>query len=143
LRLLIIADERRTETLFTWQPEWAILAAVDSASNPASSKDRRYIYFDIPTVENPVIYRIGPVDHKVERIANLKGFRRVKAFFPTMNLTPDGSPVLLRNTASGASQCDLLVRSWGSVHRARCQIAWLKDSSRLVVRVRITDSKPR
>jgi Tol biopolymer transport system component len=41
------------------------------------SKDSRYIYFDTGLSENPAFYRVRVADRKLERLADLKGFRRV------------------------------------------------------------------
>jgi Tol biopolymer transport system component len=77
--------------------KWTVLMSMGNVSNPTWSRDGRFLYFDAPFVDDPAIYRIGLSDRKVERLVSLKDFRLVSMFFPTMNLTPDGSPVLLRN----------------------------------------------
>jgi len=51
--------------------------------------------------EGPAFYRVRIADRKVERLANLKGFRRVVfGGFPWSGITPDGAPLLLRDTSS-------------------------------------------
>jgi hypothetical protein len=47
------------------------------------------------------MYRVRVADHKVERVASLKGFRRaIFAWTPWSGLTPDGSPLLLHDISS-------------------------------------------
>jgi eukaryotic-like serine/threonine-protein kinase len=65
------------------------------------SRDSKYIYFDTGLIENPAIYRVRVADRKLERIADLKGFRRVVfAWIPWSGVTPDGAPLLLRDISS-------------------------------------------
>jgi eukaryotic-like serine/threonine-protein kinase len=65
------------------------------------SLDSKYIYFDTGLSENPALYRVRVADRKLERLADLKGFRRVVfAGFPWSGVTPDGSPLLLRDVSS-------------------------------------------
>jgi serine/threonine protein kinase/Tol biopolymer transport system component len=65
------------------------------------SKDSKYIYFDTGLSENPAIYRVRVADRKLERIADLKGFRRVVfGWIPWSGVTPDGAPLLLRDISS-------------------------------------------
>jgi serine/threonine protein kinase/Tol biopolymer transport system component len=78
--------------------KWTALAKAKNISNPNWSKDSRFIYFDTVDVQDPAIYRVSRVGGKLEQVASLKGFRRTSVVSPTMNLAPDDSPVLLRNT---------------------------------------------
>lgn len=78
--------------------KWSTLASLKNISNPTWSKDSKYIYFDTLDVQDPAIYRVRRVDGKLEQLASLKGFRRTSLIASTMNLSPEGSPVLLRNT---------------------------------------------
>jgi Tol biopolymer transport system component len=65
------------------------------------SKDSKYIDFDTGLGENPAVYRVRVADRKVERIADLKGFRRVVfGWIPWSGVTPDGAPLLLRDISS-------------------------------------------
>jgi Tol biopolymer transport system component len=65
------------------------------------SKDSKYIYFDTGLSENPAMYRVRVADRKLERIADLKGFRRVVfGWIPWSGVTPDGAPLLLRDLSS-------------------------------------------
>ena len=78
--------------------KWTVLVVMSRVGNPNWSRDSRYVYFDTLEEDDPGIYRVGLVDRKVERLASLKDFKSVRLFYSTMNLTPDGEPVLLRNT---------------------------------------------
>jgi serine/threonine protein kinase/Tol biopolymer transport system component len=78
--------------------KWTVLAKAKNIINPNWSKDSRFIYFDTIDVQDPAIYRVSRVGSKLEQVASLKGFRRTSVVAPTMNLAPDDSPVLLRNT---------------------------------------------
>jgi eukaryotic-like serine/threonine-protein kinase len=65
------------------------------------SKDSRYVYFDTGLSENPAFYRVRVADRKLERLADLKGFRRVVfGWLPWSGVTPDGAPLLLRDVSS-------------------------------------------
>jgi serine/threonine protein kinase len=65
------------------------------------SPDSKYIYFDSGLSETPAFYRVRVADRKLERLADLKGFRRVVLVnIPWSGVTPDGSPLLLRDISS-------------------------------------------
>jgi len=65
------------------------------------SGDSQYLYFDTQSNGEPAIHRVRISDRKLEPVATLKNFRRVILNFqPWMGLTPDGSPLLLRDTGT-------------------------------------------
>ncbi|MGA2345424.1 MAG: protein kinase [Candidatus Sulfotelmatobacter sp.] len=65
------------------------------------SYDSQYVYFDTQSSADPAIYRVHVSDKKLETVASLKTLRRViLPFFPWMGLTPDGSPLLMRDTGT-------------------------------------------
>ncbi len=65
------------------------------------SDDSKYIYFDTGLSDDPAFYRVRVADRKLERLADLKGFRRTVLFgLPWSGITPDGSPLLLRDISS-------------------------------------------
>ena len=79
--------------------KWAVLVEMpNNISNPTWSKDDSHISFNTIDAQEPAIYRVGRTNGKLEQIASLKGFRMSSVIFPTVNLAPDGSPVLLRDT---------------------------------------------
>lgn len=65
------------------------------------SSDGKYVYFDTGLSDDPAVYRVRVSDRKVERVADLKGLRRtVSAWIPWSGVTPDGSPLLVRDISS-------------------------------------------
>ena len=65
------------------------------------SRDGQFVYFDTGSSQDPAIYRIRVADHKLERICSLKDFRRALSYWTAwMGLTPDGSPLLMRDTGT-------------------------------------------
>jgi serine/threonine protein kinase/Tol biopolymer transport system component len=65
------------------------------------SSDSKFVYFDTGTSTDPAIYRIRLTDKKLERVASFKDIRRVfTAFVAWSGLTPDGSPLLMRDTGT-------------------------------------------
>jgi len=62
------------------------------------SRDSKYIYFDTGLSGEPAFYRVQVTDRKLERVADLKGFRRMIVMgLPWSGITPDGAPLLLRD----------------------------------------------
>jgi eukaryotic-like serine/threonine-protein kinase len=65
------------------------------------SRDGKYVYFDTGLSDNPALYRVRVTDRKVERVTDLKGVRRtVFAWIPWSGVTPDGSPLVVRDISS-------------------------------------------
>jgi Tol biopolymer transport system component len=65
------------------------------------SADGKYVFFDTGTGAEQAIYRIRLTDRKLEQVASLQNFRRtVLPWVSWMGLTPDGSPLLMRDTGS-------------------------------------------
>ncbi|HXY08307.1 MAG TPA: protein kinase [Terriglobales bacterium] len=65
------------------------------------SKDSRYIYYDTGLGSDPAFYRVRVADRKVERVADLKGFRRVVfGWLPWGGVTPDGAPLVPRDIST-------------------------------------------
>ena len=80
--------------------KWSELLKMNVGST-TWSKDSQYIYFDTGLSDNPAFYRVRVADRKLERVADLKGFRRVVfAGIPWSGVTPDGAPLLLRDLSS-------------------------------------------
>jgi eukaryotic-like serine/threonine-protein kinase len=61
------------------------------------SHDDRYVYFKSPAGDETALYRIPLEDRKLERIINLKDIRRTGNLGPWVGLTPDDSPLILRD----------------------------------------------
>jgi eukaryotic-like serine/threonine-protein kinase len=65
------------------------------------SSDSKYLYFDTQSSAEPALYRVRISDHKLESVASLKNIRRVILPFQAwMGVTPDGSPLLMRDTGT-------------------------------------------
>ena len=80
--------------------KWLELLKADAGSTSWSA-DSKYVYFDSGLSENPAFYRVRIADRKLERLADLKGFRRVVyGWIPWSGVTPDGAPLLLRDISS-------------------------------------------
>jgi Tol biopolymer transport system component len=80
--------------------KWSELLTM-SIGRTSWSQNSKYIYFDTGLNEDPAFYRVRVADQKLERIASLKGLRRViYAWIPWSGVTPDGAPLLLRDVSS-------------------------------------------
>lgn len=80
---------------------WSDLLKTDGGGWISWSRDSKYIYIDHGIGEHPAFYRLHLADRKLERVADLKGFRRaVSAGFPWSGVTPDGAPILLRDLST-------------------------------------------
>ena len=65
------------------------------------SSDSKYVYFDTGFSREQAVYRAKVAGDKIEHVADLQNFRRVvEAWLSWMGLTPDGSPLLMRDTGS-------------------------------------------
>jgi Tol biopolymer transport system component len=89
------------QTLFDFETQrWQELTGGGPIGYPNWSRDGKYIYYDAGTGDQAGFYRVRISDHKVERIANLKDIRRTGFIGPWAGLTPDDSPLLLRDTGT-------------------------------------------
>jgi Tol biopolymer transport system component/predicted Ser/Thr protein kinase len=85
--------------LFDFQTEkWSEIMK-GSGGFPNWSADGRYVYF-LRWPENPAVLRVRASDRKVERVADLKNLRITGYFNIWLGVTPDDSPLLLRDTGS-------------------------------------------
>jgi Tol biopolymer transport system component len=65
------------------------------------SADSKYLYFDNGFTAQQGIFRVGLRDLRVQRVATLTDFRRVVSPWNTwLGITPDGAPLLMRDTGS-------------------------------------------
>ncbi len=93
-------DGRKLKLLDRTTGSWQELT-VPGVGNADWSSDSRYLYFDNGLARDPYIYRLRLADRKVEPVMSLKDLRRVvTGHIPWMGLTPDGSPLLMRDTGS-------------------------------------------
>jgi Tol biopolymer transport system component len=79
---------------------WSDLVVHD-VGFPQWSRDSKYVYFDTGPSTELAVYRVRIADRKLERVADLRNFRRVvEPWTSWMGLTPDGSPLLMRDIGS-------------------------------------------
>jgi Tol biopolymer transport system component len=80
--------------------KWVELS--DIGSNSAQwSRDGQYVYFDNGSSADAAIFRVRIRDHRLEKICSLKDFRRVFSYWNSwMGLTPDGTPLLMRDSGT-------------------------------------------
>ena len=78
---------------------WSELAKANAAAYPSWSRDGQYVYF-LRWPTNPAVLRVRITDRNVERVVDLKDFRIAGYWGLWLGLTPDNSPLLLRDTGS-------------------------------------------
>jgi Tol biopolymer transport system component len=72
----------------------------DPIDNKWWSADGKYFYFDKYMDNDPAIYRLRLSDRSIERVTSLNGVRRSFSDMGWwMGITPDGSPMVLRDTS--------------------------------------------
>jgi Tol biopolymer transport system component len=94
--------DRKKLMIFEFETQkWSELARKDVGWQNWTA-DGKYVYFDTGFGSDAAIFRVRVADQKLERIASLKGFRRAVGTDegPWSGLTPDGSPLLLRNVGT-------------------------------------------
>jgi eukaryotic-like serine/threonine-protein kinase len=80
---------------------WSDLLKADAGGCISWSRDSKFIYIDHGIGEHPTFYRFRLADHKLDRMVDLKGFRRaVSGGFPWSTVTPGGAPILLRDLST-------------------------------------------
>ncbi len=95
----IAAERQRDSKLvvfdFTIQ-RWKELTDLP-ADNFNWSHGDRYVYFKSPAGDETALYRVSLEDRKLEKIISLKDIRRTGNLGPWVGLTPDDSPLILRD----------------------------------------------
>lgn len=87
--------------LFNFKTEkWVRLTDIP-AGYPSWSQDGRHVYFSSSSAEGLSFFRVSVSDHKLERVAELTGIKQAEGDFGAWSgVTPDGSPLLLRDTGT-------------------------------------------
>jgi WD40 repeat protein len=67
---------------------------------PCWSHDGRFLYFLLGNIANAEVHRMAIPNGKVEDVAVLKGFQAEGYWGGWLGLTPDDSPVTLKNAGS-------------------------------------------
>jgi Tol biopolymer transport system component/DNA-binding winged helix-turn-helix (wHTH) protein len=101
----IAAVNTDSDTLMLFElstQRWTKLVDTTLIGYPSWSHDSQYLYFDTTFTQDPALYRIRILDHKLEKLRTLKDERRYWGVFgPSWSgLTPDDSPLILRDTGS-------------------------------------------
>jgi WD40 repeat protein len=98
----LMADSQAIMLFDVATQKWTELART-AVNSPAWSRDGQYIYVDSYPTRDAAIFRLRIDDHKLERVTNLEGLRRAESSvsgWPWMGLTPDDSPILLRDNGT-------------------------------------------
>jgi len=78
--------------------KWEEIAKI-AMGFPNWSKTGDYVYF-LHEVDQPSVMRVRIRDRKLERVADLKNFRHTGYYSIWLGMTPDDSPLLLRDTGT-------------------------------------------
>jgi Tol biopolymer transport system component len=98
--VLAMPTDSQKVLLFDFRTQkWTELATLN-IGYPSWSKDGRFVYFNLLSTQEPFILRIRISDRRVERVASLKGLPGVGNFGVWVGLTPDDSPLVLRDTGT-------------------------------------------
>jgi len=93
-------DGQRLMLFDSSSQKWSELASA-SIGFTQWSADNKYVYFNTGFSADPAVYRVRIADHKLERVADLKSLRRVVAVWLSWSgLTPEGSPLLMRDVGT-------------------------------------------
>jgi eukaryotic-like serine/threonine-protein kinase len=96
----VAQDQQKLKLYERSSHKWTDLVIQDIGF-PQWSNDSNYVYFDSGLGADPAIYRVRIADRKLERIADIRNFDRVvQAWVSWMGLTPQGSPLFMRETGS-------------------------------------------
>jgi serine/threonine protein kinase/Tol biopolymer transport system component len=80
--------------------QWSDLAS-HGVGTMQWSADSRYVYFDAGSGADQAVYRVRISDRNIELVGNLRDLRRsVEAWVSWMGLTPDDSPLFMRDIGS-------------------------------------------
>jgi len=80
--------------------KWSVLASVSRAGYPCWSRDSQYVYFLLGRSEKPGVMRVKVTDRKIEQVASLIDFNQTGYFGFWLGLSPDDSPLLLKDTGT-------------------------------------------
>jgi len=78
--------------------KWREIAKI-TLGFPNWSKNSDYVYF-LHEENEPSVMRVRIIDHKIERIADLKNFQQTGYYSVWLGLAPDDSPLLLRDVGT-------------------------------------------
>jgi serine/threonine protein kinase/Tol biopolymer transport system component len=94
-----LSFESRELMLFDFATQkWREIAKI-TLGFPNWSKNSDYVYF-LHEENEPSVMRVRIIDHKIERIADLKNFQQTGYYSVWLGLAPDDSPLLLRDVGT-------------------------------------------
>jgi Tol biopolymer transport system component/DNA-binding winged helix-turn-helix (wHTH) protein len=93
-RILAVTKDDNRLMLFDWRTRnWTKLARMNGIDYPEWSRNSNYIYF----VAGGSLNRVRIADHKLHTVVSLKDFHRAPGWGMWAGLTPDDSPLLVRD----------------------------------------------
>ena len=87
--------------------KWSKLL-IETVGYPCWSRDGRHVYFLKTGIANPGVERIAVPSGKIELVANLKEFQMTGYYGLWLGLTPDDSPLLIKD----AGTQEIVSMSW-------------------------------
>jgi eukaryotic-like serine/threonine-protein kinase len=98
--IVALSSDSQRVLLFDFQTRyWTDLASI-TGGFPWWSHDGRFVYMRNYSANDPGMIRIRVSDRKIEMVVGLRNFSGVGRFGPWTGLTPDDSPLRLRNAGS-------------------------------------------
>ncbi len=94
-----VTQDNRTLRLFDMQAQqWTDLASI-GVNDAIWSPDSHFLYFDTFFGNDAAIYRVDIATRTLERRVDLRGFPRGGYYGPWLGMTPDGLPMVLKDTS--------------------------------------------
>jgi serine/threonine protein kinase/Tol biopolymer transport system component len=98
--MVAMTTDSQKVRLFDFQVQkWTDLANL-TIGYPSWSRDRRFVYFNLLSGQEPFFLRIRISDRRVEKVVSLKGLSGAGTFGVWVGLAPDDSPLMLRDTGT-------------------------------------------
>jgi Tol biopolymer transport system component/tRNA A-37 threonylcarbamoyl transferase component Bud32 len=99
--LVAMPTSQESLMLFDFSTQkWSVLAGVSRAGYPCWSRDSQYVYFLRGRSEKPGVMRVRVTDRQIDQVASLMGFQQTGYFGFWLGLSPDDSPLLLKDTGT-------------------------------------------
>ncbi len=99
--LVTMPTSQESLMLFDFETQsWSVLAKVSRAGYPCWSRDSQYVYFLLGRSEKPGVMRVNVTSRKLEQVASLMGFQQTGYWGFWLGLSPDGSPLLLKDVGA-------------------------------------------
>ena len=89
-------DNQRLRLYDTHTGTWSDLAPI-GANDMVWTPDSHFVFFDAVLGTTPMLYRVRIADRKIEPWADLRNLQRGGLFGPSLGISPNGEPLLLRD----------------------------------------------